>query len=51
MFKRHLPSEIFLFKKISAVSVSVLGVSDGIRSDMIKLQVELPRARAEIPCN
>jgi len=27
-----------------------VGISDGIRSDMIKLQVGLPRARAEIPC-
>jgi hypothetical protein len=28
-----------------------VGISDSIRSDMIKLQVGLPRARAEIPCN
>ena len=38
----------FHLRKISAVSV--VGISDGIRSDMIKLQVGLPRARAEIPC-
>jgi hypothetical protein len=50
--KRQLPSEIFLSfhpKKIS--EVSVVGISDSIRSDMIKLQVGLPRARAEIPCS
>jgi hypothetical protein len=39
----------FHFKKISAVSV--LGISDSIRSDMIKLQVGLPRARPENRCN
>jgi hypothetical protein len=39
----------FHLKKISAVSV--LGISDSIRSDMIKLQVGLPGARPENRCN